>query len=245
MVLRYIERLLVHTPLLLALGGAAMVFVHTASTQIPAIECLESFVLVWLAYRFFQADRLSDQRMERLIFLTLLFLIFFLIGTPISLIPAAFLCWGYRGTGSFALRKIPFVKNMTIALAWVCSTTALMQPIGVDTWLFYLQDFFLIFGLSLLSDLRDRHSDHPQLRTAAHMLQPKWTWCVSWLTVAIYLLPIETLHCVTGTSTVLILLGWMGYWLLLRLAHRHQSFVLQTLCIDGAIGLCALTKCIQ
>jgi hypothetical protein len=245
MALRYIERLLVHTPLFLALGGATMVFAHTASTHFPPIECLESFVLVWLAYRFFQTDTLHDQRNERLFFLTILILIFFLVGTPISLIPGGLLCWGYRGTRSFALRKIPFIKNVTIASAWVCSTIALTQPIGADTCMFYLQDFFLIFGLSLLSDLRDFHSDLPQLRTAAHVLKSKWTWMVSWLSVLFYLLPLVKLNYSTINSTLLTIFGLTCYWLLLRHANRNQSFVMQTICIDGAIVFCALVKYIQ
>jgi hypothetical protein len=245
MVLRYIERLLVHTPLLVASGGAAMVLAHIPSTHFPIIECLESFILIWLAYRFFQTDCSQNLHFERILLLTILFLIFFLLGTPISLIFAGFLCWGYRGMRSFTLRKIPFIKNLTIALAWVCSTTGLIQPTGADTCLFFLQDFFLIFGLSLLSDLRDIQIDLPHLRTAAHVLQPKWTWVVSWLAVAIYLLPLENLPYTTLGLILSTFLGMICYWLLLLYVRHRQLYTIQTICIDGAIGICAILKFIQ
>jgi len=232
MVLRSIEAFLQRTPLVLSLGGALMVYVHALRMEATWVHCLESFLLVCLGYRAFQDSSLQRFKYEKGVLLTILLLCFFWIGFPPSILLAGGITWLYMQREPLHLRNIPIVKNLSIALAWTCCTAALVLSPSSENLPYFFADFMLVFGLSLLSDLRDKSSDRRTIRTIAHLVNP-WViggWCL------VGMLCYHYLHYPQLTpSQWLVWLATSAYIILLTKYIHHLSYSRSTLLIDSGI----------
>ena len=209
-----------------------MVYSHAHRMGATYVHCLESFVLIWLGYRSFQDTSLRRFKYEKGVMLTVLFLCFFWIGIPPSILVAGAITWLYMQREPFHIRNIPIVKNLSIAMAWTCCTSALVLSPTWEHLPYFFADFALIFGLSMLSDLRDKHTDMPTIRTIAHLINP-WiiaAWCLFGILFYSYLQ-----HPTLQLSQCSVWIAASVYILLLT-RHMHRlPYSRATLLIDSSL----------
>lgn len=127
-----------------------------------------------------------------------------------------------------ALRKIPGFKIFCIAASWAGLVVLfpLVQTglsLGMQEWLFFLQQFLFVFVLTLPFDVRDLNFDQKDLKTVPQLIGVKQTKLLGVLLVFVY--------CVIaffGYDTVLFLsvlsVGVVLTFLLLRVTSKQSEF---------------------
>ncbi|MEN9638706.1 MAG: hypothetical protein RLZZ262_574 [Bacteroidota bacterium] len=233
MVLPFIKRVIWSSPLILSLGGSSIALQYIWLQHLSPVYLIEAFLLVWLGYRSFQSEELLLFKYERQFALTILFVLFYLHGFPAYTLIAGMILALYRWPKKYSLRSIPMIKNIAIALAWVCCTTAIAIDPTVDVTRWVLPDILLILGLSMFSDARDLKHDQDKIQTIAHWLGLTGTVIVGGLAILFFFY--HRLQPLTWMQKWPILLLTLGYIMILRQRIMNNANV--TLLIDGCATL--------
>jgi uncharacterized protein with PQ loop repeat len=229
------DHVMFRTPALVSCGGALITWHHIHVYSFDFLYVFEAALLVWLGYRFVQPRKHEDLKIERPLLLTALFVLFGTHGFPCSLAVAGLILYFYHLPANISLRNIPLIKNISIALAWICCTTALMFRPTSEFYLVFFADFLLIFGLSLLSDIRDRMADQGQIKTLVHSIGLLPTALLSYVCIAAFLLihiPFAFNITTLGTLlTCLVFIAPLPIWFSIYKTHRQATIAID-LCLS-------------
>jgi hypothetical protein len=239
MVRRFIDAVFLRSPLILSLGGAALTWNHVHHYLLSEWHVIEAFLLVWLGYRAFQNVESHFFRTERVAALTALFTCFYFSGFPVAILFAAALVFAYQMNNRWSVRRIPIVKNIAIATAWSCCTTSLLFAPSFHIAFLFAADWCLVFGLSLLSDLRDEHEDLGELRTAVHVFG-RWPIAICSLgaIASYYIFQMSAKEDFYLTTYLVLVIAGTASWALW--ASHFKSARLATVSIDFSLVVFSL-----
>lgn len=131
----------------------------------------------WLAAAVFYVYTFANF-MGRKSFWTPLFIPFgFLLCSPnvhsVPLMGIGIISYFYFGKQTYALRKIPLVKNISVALSWAMVNGVFHAESSLERTLAH---FFIVLSLSLIIDYYQQDQDSGKLVTAPLVLGKWWTW---------------------------------------------------------------------
>jgi 4-hydroxybenzoate polyprenyltransferase len=245
-----------HSNLLVASAAAAM----SAEAQILAfgffnlVYVLLAFTSTWCAYTFLKKDHPYDNIKWKRAAATIFLLNLFLIDqyAIIVLITAAIIVMLYSPQimrdshvkSSFQLRRIPLLKTISIATAWVLVAVVIpgivlsnqTEILLVDFKFLLLSFWLLTAALSIAGDLRDATIDRDKILTWPvwiGLLYTKILVCTM-LALSCYFLVVSTANHAPGFLIAIVLFTLIAS-LSIVFIHPEKNWHKQTTRIDGLI----------
>lgn len=203
------------------------------------------FVWVWLAYQFLNEFDFPGYRKQRLIFMMVALANLFWMNwtSRIIVLILLLLVLTYKrinGLGSAQVnwRRIPFLKNVLIALCWIVLPLAVLPlslPEQLGPWFAWLfHQWLIIFVLSMLEDYC--HAEYDDTPTLSNQLGPKTTRfllsVLSMVSIIPCFLALSDLSHILPIALVLLLMAILPY-----VIHRLKTTWSQSMLIDGMIIL--------
>lgn len=131
----------------------------------------------WLAGAVLYVYTFANFMGKRAFWLPLFIPFGFLLSSPnvhsVPLLLIGILSYFYFSSKSYALRRIPLVKNLSIALSWSLVNGVFHTDSSIERTLAH---FFIVLSLSIIIDYYQQDQDSGKLVTAPTILGKWWTW---------------------------------------------------------------------